>query len=485
MIESRHRRRTGFFEKQYVCRNIGAFYSNFNVTGKYGGSSHITPAILSHALRDWLENMDFWLVYNFYRCDSSISDVEADGSNFEVRPVEKLAFDSVVEFQTVDAFDSGTMEWLNDVRPPMNTENGALWKVYVFDSKADGKQYMTFLCDHALLDGMCGAEFQKTMPKFLNQNWDKTEQLTYLFDYEADKHLLGDSILEPRELMSDLFQLSYWQTAAFYLSKWARLLLPVAASEYLGLTPPAADPPIFTHSIIEKDTRSKFKIFNLNPDQLAALRAVCKDNNLTLTPLVHTLALNSLEKTLIKTVSPPDSVPPSTYSCIAVNGRKNVPQTKTQGFIYGCLVSATLHLDPPLPSAVDNLLELLLPRMRQYQKEISENQKTLLSFKQYGGYGALSQVWKSYEQIAGTKQRFTLLNSNLGFIQPDVGPDSHFTLDDSFFASSTCLKYHVITNFTSTATGGLTVVIAYLPEYDSVIDGFVSDYKNSLLSLIE
>ncbi|KAG7191953.1 uncharacterized protein KQ657_002559 [Scheffersomyces spartinae] len=490
MVERRHTRRPGFFEKQYICRNIGGFYSNFNVTGKFGGSVRITPGNLSHSLRAWLEHMDFWLVYNFYRVDDSIEDEEADGSNFEVRPVTKLSFDSVVEFQTIESFDSGTLEWLNDLRPPMNTENGALWKVYVFDSQNDGKQYMTFVCDHALLDGMCGAEFHKTMPKYLNQKWDETEPLINIFDYELDKHLLGDTILGPRELMSDLFQLSYWQTATYYLTKWAKIYLPQVASEYLGLQE-TIDPPVFLGSTIEKDTRSKFKMFNLTPDQLKILRGVCKRYNLTLTPVVHTIALYTLENTLIKTVSKTGNQP-SSCTCIAVNGRKHIPQTKTQGFIYGCLVSATVHNDPPLPLAlstgnktnnINDIMPLLLPRMNQYLNQIIDNQKSLLSFKQYGGFGALTNAWKAYKAIPGTKQRYTLLNSNLGFIDPGTRPESHFILEDSFFASSTCLKYHVITNFTSTAIGGLSVVIAYLPEYDLLIDDFVFQYKESLLAL--
>lgn len=93
-----------------------------------------------------------------------------------------------------------------------------------------------------------------------------------------------------------------------------------------------------------------------------------------------------------------------------------------------------------------------------------------------------------------SKLRTTILMTNLGAIKDN--PDQNWHITDAWFALNRTINYHFIMHAVSTSTGGLNIVLGYLPEYDNlettiegekvgVMDAVESEIESSLLKNIE
>lgn len=480
MIDNKHRRPVGFYERQFVVRNIGDFYTSFNVTGKFGGSRRITPEILSCALKSLIENSNYWLVYNFFRTRCDKPDKEYDGTNFEVRPLEQLNYDDAVTHLVCDTFDSSTLRMFNDLKPDMDSATLALWKVYLIEARCDNSQYVSFICDHALLDGLSGAQLQKNLLAELNLlQYDNCVMQDQLFNYEKEKHNLGDSLIAPVEELTNLFQPSPWSVAEYYISS-IKLLLPSFPKWFSSLKAE----PIFAHNDIKKDMRTEYRVVNFSTEELTKMLAFCRKHGITLTPFLHVVALKVLESIFFASLYP--DVKFATKNCITVDGRRFMPARYK--YRYGCLVSliGIVRSSQILGVKEGSWINL----MKDFHQEIINDLSSLLSFKEKG-LVRYTNIWDSLEAKIGKRDgRQTLLSSNLGILQIPRSSDDEFTLDDLIFSSSTCGRYHFILDAISTEIGGLNVVFAYLPEYDEVcvangvsaMEAVVSGFKDRCLN---
>lgn len=84
-------RSPSFFERYYILRGTNGFYSNFNISAKY--SRNVLKVNLSNALKNLISENQCFAV-NFFR--ENANDVERDGANFRLRPLDKIHFNDVV-----------------------------------------------------------------------------------------------------------------------------------------------------------------------------------------------------------------------------------------------------------------------------------------------------------------------------------------------------------------------------------------------------
>ncbi|KAG7191451.1 uncharacterized protein KQ657_003127 [Scheffersomyces spartinae] len=450
MIERKHRRPIGFYERQFVVRNIGNFYTSFNVTGKYRGTRRITPNVLSRALKKLIRDSNYWLVYNFYRTHSYKSDKEYDGTNFEVRPLESLNYNDAVKCMSVQSFDNSVLKMFNDLRPEMNSPTLALWMVYLIESSSDKRQYVSLVCDHALLDGVSGSKFHKDLMEALNLQDEYCEMQQTLFSYEDEKDYLGDSLIGPVEQLTGLFQPNFSTIIGHFASTFKDMLT------YKWTNSPVSES-VFAHNVITKEMTTDYQIVNFAPSELSKMLEFCRRNKITLTPFIHIIALKLLEKRFL----------PSQFQDI-----------------YGCLVSLINIFKPSqlLLNSDDEWLSL----MKDFHQEIIDDLSSLDSFKEKG-LVKYTNVWNSQEAKIGKREgRQTLLTSNIGMLKLPKPTCFGFTLEDVIFSSSTCGRYHFILDVAASEIGGLNVVFAYLPEYSKIVypdgtramDNLIAEFKS-------
>lgn len=481
-----HRRKAAFDESYFICRNVEKYYSNFNVVGQY--NKHFSKATLSNALKSMIAKNP-WLTYNFFH----ISDKEPVDyhTDYELRCVDSITFDKVVEYRQIDKFDEKTFETINEFSNKINCTDAPLWQLCVFET--DESQYVCGYFCHTLHDGGTALQFQKDLVRELEAFEHESQVVENLFDYEKAKYELPD-ILPARELMTDLYipgifqRVKLWMNVKFpIIVGWFRRSIDYLKS-FMGISEEKS--PVFASFAVTKDLSSKFKIVNFSPQQVRSMTQYCRANNITLTPLFNVVAQDCIEKLIFPHYSRPDGFYEYASShFIAINGRRFFPQFSNP-FLYGVFVAGA-------PTTFDYMniqsKDEFLPHIKRFHSMIYDELKSRRSFKLMWTW-AVADISKALQTKIGKSERYTTMISNLGMVKDD--PQSSWKIVNAWFGLNTSIGYHFILNMTTTETGGLNLVIPYFPAYGDlemevngekvpVMDQFVTQFRRSCQEIIE
>lgn len=459
-------REPGFFERQYICRNVNRYYTNFNLVVKLNGE--VTKPLLSHALKRMIDNHP-WFLHNFYRIGSLKDDEINNGRNFEVKIVNVIRFEDVVEFKDIDGeMDANILEEVNLVTCPMNEPELPLWRIRVYESKNHG-QFICLCCDHSLFDAVAGLEFQKELVQTLEACEDEVsgtlKTLKVLFD-KKDIDPGHPDIEDAREKMLDLFQVPYsatlksylnnipfWKSASSYLSNYFTTNNRVDLNKNL----------IFRYNpTTANDIKAKYKILSFTTEELKNMLEFCKQKEITLTPYINILALQCLQETVFEEVKDDETEAFSTTSLVAVNGRRyyDLPN-----FLYGALAGSLGLTFGPMPAAQNKILTT------DYMLEASYKLKKCVETREcFAERGLLKDLdyWKYFSSKLGTGGKSSLVVSNLGVVKDK--PNSKWKIEDLWFGLNTGIMYQFVVNITSTERSGLKVVFCYTPDFDDLIN---------------
>lgn len=483
-MKESHKRAPGFFERQYICRNTKRYYNNFNVTCQY--SNRISPQLLSHALRRLIIDQPTF-VLNFFRLGehTNIDDAVANGHNYEVRPVSSIKYVDIVDFRAFDGeFDGGCLEEMNKLAVPMNEENLPLWRVIVWESHND-VQYVSFVCDHALFDGTSALQFHRDLIKVLSvlsRQRMLLHTLDALFDYEQDQTFLPEIIDDALENRVNLYHRPFvhklWlllqRTVGARLSNWSAFVL----SLFRGKVHSGPTTEMFAYKPGAVGLVHRYKIINFTPDDFSKILSYCRNEDLTLTPYILTIATRCLERTVFSNVKPGDY---GTVSKISINGRRFYLQKAQESIKYGvCVATMPINL-PPLSRFSDMDL---LTKISEVSAEVKRKVSSKEVFWNMGDYLKTANFWHYFASQVGVIKRETLYTSNIG--KGDILDETGFwKILNVWFSQSNGLVYHFVLSVVSNVTGGLNIVLGYSPEYDDLgdaISDFVESFKNDILT---
>lgn len=507
MVKDSHRRSPGFFERQYICRNTNDYWGNFNITVQY--SNHISQNLLSNALRNLiLRNQNF--VLNFFRLSgySAQDDHNANGFNYEVRPIQRILFSEVVAFETIDGhFNDECFVKMNPLRCPMNVDTSPLWRVILWGSNdRSDTQYLSFYCDHALFDGTSGVQFHRDLIEELarlSKNEDQLDFIETLFDYELDQKYIPDPIGDALENKIDLYHRPLMQKIFLWFKKITSLvrqkLLAIgkSATAFLRLMFGFTD-----YSLVDNTGENeqfkykpgtvglihKYKIISFLPKETSEVLSFCKSEGITLTPFVLTVGTRSLEETifadinLVKNGKESDAKRYSTVSKISINGRRHYsPELNEEKDLkYGVCVATTPIRLPSLAETDDGKLLGLIKNLSSDVLSYATNRNC---FWDFGDYLKTANFWDHFQGQIGSFTRDTLYTSNLGFVK--IKKIDDWEVKNIWFTQSNGLVYHFVFSVVSSPAGGLNIGLGYLPEFDDIegsVDGFVRTFKEDMIN---
>lgn len=458
MILPQHRRKPAFTESYFLCVNVEKFYTNFNVVGQF--NKRFSKSALSHALMSMIAN-NSWLTYNFFPISNKLPKNYHD--DYELRPVDTIHFDKVVEYRKIAEFNELTLETIDGFKNQIGCTYAPLWQLCVFETEES--QYVCGYFCHTLADGGTALQFQRDLAKGLASSENETEVVDVLFDYEKAFHDLPD-ILPARELLTDLYIPSIFGRVRFWMEMNAPILVNwlYRGISYLksifGLNENKL--PLFTSCPVTKDLASKFKLLNFPPDEVKAITDYCRRNKITLTPFLSIIALDCLEKIIFPHFPQSNgSTQYSTSHYMAISGRRYYPQF-TNPFLYGVYVCGA-PVNFKAINAASN--EDLLIAMKKFHQSIQEEIETRRSFKLLWMWN-VADISRTLNRKLGKLRRYTTTISNLGMVKDD--PDCSWKLVNAWFSLNISIGYHFILDMVSTETGGLNLVIPYMAFYDEL-----------------
>lgn len=456
MTFAHHRRQIGTNEGYFVCRNVENFYSNFNVVGEY--NHRFSKAALSHALESMIAGNP-WLTYNIFPISDKLP--KNYHNDYELRPVKTISLDKVVEYRKIARFDELTLETINGFKNNLSRDDAPFWQLCVFET--DENQYVCGYFCHSLADGGTALQFQRDLVKHLERFQDETETVQVLFDYEKVAKDFP-AILPARDLLTDLYipgifaKVRLWMEArAPTIFRWIQSILNFPRW-LLG----AEEKPLFSSYPVAKDLDSKFKIINFSPLEVKTMISFCRQNKITLTPFMLIVLLDCLEKLIYPHFPQQDgSIQYDSSNFMAISGRRYYPEF-TNPFLYGVYVcGAPIRLNYINASTNEELVE----HMQKFHHSTQEEIETRRGFKSMWQWGIVD-ISKTLHKKIGKRDRFTCTISNLGLAKDD--PECSWKLVNAWFNLNTSIGYHFILNMVATETGGLNVVIPYLPKYDEL-----------------
>lgn len=465
-----HRRPPGFNEHTFIFRNSNGFYTNFNVTARYNKS--ILKAILSNALSS-LISKNLWLACNFLK----VGNTEPPNArkDYELRYVDLISFESVVEYRKISSFGEDTFETINQFNNKIGETNAPLWQLCVFETE-DAQYLCAYFC-HSLADGGTALQFHKDLAKELALFENADTEVEVLFEYQSELPKLKPAV----ETLTDLYYPSFLQKIWFWLNvKFPHINSWI--SRLMNLFGGAKPPPVFSSVAVEKDLSSKFKIVNFLPSQVKKITQYCRSNGFTMTPFFNILGLNSIEKTIYPHFPRENGCNSySSFNFIAIEGRRYY-ELLSKPFAYGTLVCGAPTLYHPINLKSD---EELVANVKEFHGIIQKELRTKRSFK---------LVWLNliidFPQLLRNKigrlERYTTMISNLGKVIDD--PALPWKIVDAWFGLNTSINYHFILNMVSTESGGLNLVIPYHPIYDelkSEVDGKLIPAMDQFVLLLQ
>lgn len=411
-------------------------------------------------------------------------------TDYELRCVDTIPLDKVVEYRKIEKFDHLTLETINTFKNHLSRFDAPLWQICVFET--DDCQYVCGYFCHTLFDGGTALQFQRDLIKELDRYEHETEIAYLLFDYEKKKDSLPD-ILPPRELMTDLYIPGIFQKVQLWMNvkypsfmSWIRQGISFL-KKLVGIS--INSTPVFSSVAVTKDLATKFKILNFSPQVVSAITQYCRTNNITLTPFFNVVAQDCIEKLIFPHFPQKDGFHEYTSShFIAISGRRYFPQFSNP-FLYGVFViGAPRTFDYMDVSSLDDFL----PQMKNFHNMIQDEVESRRSFKTMWMWD-VADIAKILQGKIGKFERFTTMISNLGKVSDD--PQSSWKIVNAWFSLNTSIGYHFILNMVTTETGGLNLVIPYMPLYDelqmevnnekvAVMDQFEHQFRETCQQLI-
>lgn len=463
-----HTRRPGALERWYICRNVGQFYRNFNVTGRF--NHHVSPEMLSHALRGLILRYLCFASSVYRDADSDAAeDVARNGHNFAIRPLPCITFDDAVEHRPWNGlFDSAFFLELDNVCLPLNVDKPT-WKVLVFE--LEKTQYFLFLNNHVFFDGYSGAHFFEDLAQELAFLDPKVAFLPVLFDYNADKAVLPP--LNPNsERLADMYRL----LLAFFLNMafWELCPKPLAIfliSFFNPWMPNLYENPYYQYGNISAHRRPSFRAILFLPEEVTSVLSFCRRNDTTMTAFFTAVSLSVLQSEMF----PYSSAKKHTTSTVVVlQGRRYYPEL-AEKMRYGLFVSGHEVFYRPISLGFADIVSAT----HDISREIKAAVQSRVSFRLIAMIRYIN-VWKVLRSTL--KKALGLKNcevSNLGNRDFSVGD---WSVDDLWFSQSATKAVHYGFSIISTKKLGMNVTLGYPPEFDDFGDEEdpVGDYIKTL-----
>ncbi|CAH2353226.1 hypothetical protein CLIB1423_10S00122 [[Candida] railenensis] len=474
-----------FAERYYILRGEHGYYTNFNVSARY--NRPISRINLSNALHNLIKKYPCFAV-SFFRVNDK--DLEQDGNNFLMKPLQSVKFDDVATFRKISKFDETTLEYLDQFVIKQDIENSPLWRVIVLEVEDTGKQYVTFYCDHTIFDGNCGGIFHDKLLLALHEVESYQSELQFV----EKLHTLDDSFEVPQ--VNEAGFALYNSSVSFALYEIiSRLFVPTWAKNYFSSIYQKWYPdkfyidgsvnPMYRYKPTRKSTPTKFKLLNFTPAEVRGMLSRCKQNGLTLTPYVIVVALQCLQETIMKRTSQEiatssNSVPieHSSETVIDINNRRFLPEAHSDEF--GLIVSPMEISLPPFKkfSKLDDLIPTMEYVGNVMKNKIEANYGSkiigLLKYIKVGDY-----LEDKLDQLSA---RSTLDVSNLGNKSYNHGS---WEAEELIFSQSQGVETHFGISLVSTSKSGLNIVFGYLEEYTEFqdeIELFIKLFKQRLLN---
>lgn len=474
-----------FFERYYLLRGEYDYYTNFNVSARYSRS--VLRVNLSNALRSLVKKYPCFAV-SFFRVNDK--DIEEDGKNFVMKPLQLIKFDDVVSFHKISKFDETTLEYLDQFVVKVDKENSPLWRVIVLEEEDTGKQYVTFYCDHAIFDGTSGGLFHDKLLFALNEVEQNQSELQFV----ENLHTLDDSFEIPQ--VNEAGLALYSSSVLFALYEIAnKLFVPgwiknFISSIYQSWYPnkyyvDVSKNPMYRYKPTRKSTPTKFKLLSFTPVEVRGMLSRCKQNGLTLTPYVIVIALQCLQETIMKRTSQEIAkssktapIEHSSESVIAINNRRFIPEAHSDEF--GLMVSPVEVTLPPFKQF--NKLDDLFPVMEHLGNALKSGIESNYGSKLVGllKYIKVGDFLKN--KLDQLSSRQTLDVSNLGNKSYIYGS---WEAEEFVFSQSQGVGTHFGISLISTLKLGLNIAFGYLEEYAEFpdeIELFIKLYKQRLLN---
>ncbi|KAG5421499.1 hypothetical protein I9W82_000590 [Candida metapsilosis] len=466
MVKPQHTRNPEFNERYYICRGTGKFYSNFNITVKY--DKPITKSHLSIALRG-LILQNSWFAQNFFKIANTDNE-ENNFHNWKVRVLDRIVFDDVVTYETIDKFDESTLEYLNEQTLPMNVQL-PLWRIIVFEEKSSGDQLLSVYVDHSQYDGLSAVQFQKDLSKQLAGSVDDAEVKETLFDYVSDFDHLPSKLIPASEVVTDLYFPNYTRILNHYLGQY----LPFYSKLSNWIYSSDDKLPFFQNpKPVTKNLTTKYKIMKFDSAKVDAITKFCRSKGITLTGYFDVYFIKALQETIFKAIDPQTQFKTNSY--VAINGRRYYDDD-IKNFKYGTMVCGNPVILPPIND------DSVLTAMSDFHTQLQNDIKTKYGFKTIGmlQYANLSKFFNDkIGKIGGGRPTITI--SNLGKV---ADSNDTYRFKDMYFGANAGVLYNFVLNMTTVSSNEVTAVIGYLPEFESytlgdknAIDEFFNLFKS-------
>lgn len=463
------RRSTDSLERYYICRGTRELYSNYNISIQL--NKKVDRELLSNALRKMVLKAPY-LAVNAFR-DENKDDKKLKGANFHIEYLKSIEFSSVASFEKFRKVDSNFFTALDELLCPLDV-HVPMWRVIVFENGQD--QVLTFYCDHTLFDGVSGLIFMKNLVKELDQCSQKSELkfVPILFDYEKDAEISGPI---PQSAFANLKLYSSTITeklpmlvSAIFIPEWLKYYYKY----YTTGAPDTSKNPLFT---IGKPAMSKprtaIRLVSFTPEQSTALLKICKANKVTFTPLVTTLALYSIQETIMKKVSSTDF---STSIGIDIDGRRFYPEYADN---YGlCMAASPIqlpHIDLPARWFEEK------SALKQISKSLLDMLRTRSPFK-FVGLLDYVNPWELMDKKLTQKDFETFGCSNVGVQEISSGS---WKSTEAWFSQSTGVYLHAVASCIS-QNGKVNVCVGFSTQLvDIVGTGALDQFEAHIQKTVE
>ncbi|EEQ37323.1 Alcohol acetyltransferase family protein [Clavispora lusitaniae] len=476
-MASKPSRAPDFFERYYICRDTcGYLNKGFNISARL--SRPVNDAVLSQALRATVLAHPHYLLHmvradGCKTADPREEDAKANGTNYEVQFVEKLAFSDVVRHASVPALNDEELARLATVRTPCDVSTPS-WYLNVCET--DEGQYLTFACNHVFFDGRSAVHFFDDLVKALAAVTDKLGEngetelssevafVDTLFDSSTDNVDMPPASSE----VVNLYQSSWW----FALKTIGLYFLPTPLKKlwkyWWGISPKR----MISVSPLTAINPCAFRRVHLDAAQAASLLARCRKLGVTITSYLAASVCHALDNSVVPALG--GSFVHSLK--LVVCGRRHYPN-QIDATRYGLYVSPATDY---VASGSD-----LNETARTVSQRLSASTGNRALFWMTGLLNYIN-IWDHFRgEFDGKHQRATIEISNVGMVRIEHGS---WAVDDMVFSQGVTTT-HITLSVISTPHGGLNIVMATHDELCKVenegipvIDTFYKVFEADLTS---
>lgn len=445
-------RKPGFFERYYICRDTKGYCTlGFQISATF--NRRLDDVLLSNALHKVIVKNPFFSM-NFFRVSVGSEeamlldeDRKANGHNYELRPVKKFMYSQVVHHETVSQYDESVYEYLLKIRTPVDRELPT-WQIRVFEELDSKKQYLLFLCNHALFDGNSSANFFEDLTRELDnaEKQENLQQLDVIFDLDKDS---PTSVPPSSDNLVPLFKTPFFFGLWFVFKGLVvpKTVLKFFRSYFSKRYPNLYKNPLFRSVPTSRTNGSKFISLAYSPEEAKAILKKCKEKGLTLTPFMGACALTAMEEAFS------GDVPHSHVISFVICGRRYFPQ-EAQNTKYGLYVSQASPMVSP-GAGVEKTSHFLSNELKQ----AVENRHSF----HITGLLRVINIWDYFKGCSEEADgRNAVEISNIGCKNFSFG---NWKVEELFFSQGVSYS-HITISFCSTPNGGLKVSLAYHEDLD-------------------